>query len=169
MKQLITLAFVGAMSLFTTGAMAQKMGHINSGNLLEMMPDIKNADTKLSQFRDQLVAEGDSLYKKLEADYTQYQKDVQSGNLTPLDRQKRETALQEMQQGLQNKEQQSQLLITQKREELLSPILKRMEDAIKTVGKENGYQFIFDTSTGATLYALETEDVTTLVKAKLGL
>ncbi|MBP7184035.1 MAG: OmpH family outer membrane protein [Saprospiraceae bacterium] len=150
-------------------SIAQKLGHVNSGNILEQMPEVKAADEKLTQFRTQLVAEGDSLYKKLEADYLQYQKDVQAGILTPIQRQTKEAAIQEMQTKLQTKEQQAQTLISQKREEYLGPILKKLEDAIKMVGKENGYQFIFDTSTGATLYALESQDVSDLVKAKLGL
>jgi hypothetical protein len=47
--------------------------------------------------------------------------------------------------------------------------LAKVDVAIKAIGKENNYAFIFDTSTGGTLFALESEDITALVKAKLGL
>ena len=53
------------------------------------------------------------------------------------------------------------------------PALSKPEmDDIKrliTVGKEKGYSFIFDVSAGSMLYVNETEDVSALVAAKLGL
>ena len=53
---------------------------------------------------------------------------------------------------------------------LLKPLLDRAEAAIKTVAKENGYSYIFDSSKGgAVLYSPESEDVLPLVKAKLGI
>ena len=59
--------------------------------------------------------------------------------------------------------------VSAKRDELLKPILTKVYDAIKAVAKENGYMMIFDTSTGAALFALESEDITALVKKKLGI
>ena len=43
-----------------------------------------------------------------------------------------------------------------------------VRDAIEAVGKEQGFTYIFDTSTGVTLYN-GGEDVTDLVKTKLGM
>ena len=74
-----------------------------------------------------------------------------------------------MQESGQQFETVIQQLVQAKREELLKPILDKVDVAIKAVGKEGGYLYIFDTSTGATLYALESEDVLPKVKAKLGL
>ena len=59
--------------------------------------------------------------------------------------------------------------MNEKRQELLAPILRRVDDAIREVGKENGFQFIFDESIGAILFDGNAEDVMPLVKAKLGL
>ena len=53
------------------------------------------------------------------------------------------------------------------RKQLLQPILMKIDDAIKLIGKENGFSVIFDTSNGAMLFAQESEDVTALVKKKL--
>ncbi|MBC7774905.1 MAG: OmpH family outer membrane protein, partial [Phycisphaerae bacterium] len=39
----------------------------------------------------------------------------------------------------------------------------------KAVAKENGYAMVFDTSTGAMLFASDSDDLTELVKKKLGL
>jgi outer membrane protein len=52
---------------------------------------------------------------------------------------------------------------------LYSPIIKKAEDAINAIAKEKGYSYIFDTSVGAVLFAQESDDVMSLVKAKLSL
>ena len=50
----------------------------------------------------------------------------------------------------------------------MNPIVTKAMDAIKAVGKENGFTYIYDN--GALLYTAETaEDILPLVKKKLGL
>jgi outer membrane protein len=60
-------------------------------------------------------------------------------------------------------------MVAAKREELLKPILTKITDAVKAVAVENKYMMIFDTSSGIMLYADDTEDVTAIVKKKLGI
>ncbi len=56
------------------------------------------------------------------------------------------------------------------RDELLHPIYEKATNAIKEVGKENGFTYIFDLNSGGVVYVAETsEDVLPLVKKKLGL
>ena len=48
--------------------------------------------------------------------------------------------------------------------------MDKLQNAIKAVGAEGGYTFIYDMSMGVVLYAGNgAEDVTPLVKAKLGI
>ena len=52
----------------------------------------------------------------------------------------------------------------------MQPIMDKALNAIKAVGKENGFTYIFDMSQGGILFnADNTEDVLPLVKKKLGL
>ena len=148
---------------------APKYGHMNLGNLLELLPDTKKANDDLTAFADKLGATDDSLGRALQAGAENLQKEYDAGNLTPLQAQQRQAELQKQQEYLQKFEQDANQMVTSKREELLKPILTRVDDAIKAVAKENGFAMIFDTSTGAMLFASETEDVTALVKKKLGI
>jgi outer membrane protein len=59
--------------------------------------------------------------------------------------------------------------LAQKREQLFSPILDRVNQAMSDVAKENQFMFVFDSSSQVLLYSDETLDVTKLVKAKLGI
>ena len=57
----------------------------------------------------------------------------------------------------------------EKRESLLKPIYDKVNDAIKKVAKDGGYQMIFDASTSILLYAEDGADVSDKVKAELGI
>ena len=163
---LLALLF-GAISV--NAQAAPKYGHMNLGNLLELMPDTKKANEDLKVFADKLSAKDDSLTKAFQAAVNVYQTAYQSGTLTPVQSQTREAELQKEQEAIQKFEQDAQQLVTDKRSELLKPILKRIDDAIKAVAVENQYLMIFDTSSGSMLYAAETDNVTELVKKKLGI
>ena len=161
-----------AMLMVVTAASAQnspKYGHMNLGNLLEQLPDTKVANDKLKVFADQLTAKDDSLTKAFEAAYRQLETEYNAGQLTPVVAQTRQAELQKQQEFIQKFEQDAQAMVGAKREEMLKPILTKVEDAIKTVAKEMGYAMVFDTSSGSMLFANDTDDITALVKKKLGL
>ena len=167
-----SIFFLFALLLGTVSLNAQaapKYGHMNLGNLLEMLPDTKKANDDLKIFTDKLSAKDDSLTKAFQAAVTVYQTAYQSGSLTPVQSQTREAELQKDQEAIQKFEQDAQQLVTAKREELLKPILLRIDEAIKAVAIANQYLMIFDTSSGSMLFAAETEDVTALVKKQIGM
>ncbi len=163
---ILLLSLFGASSLFAQGT---KFGHLNSGNLLSLLPDAKAADLQLEALQKQLVAKGDTLVATFRSDYEKYMKEAGEGLLTQIQSKQREATLQKMQQELQQYEQTIKLEVVKKREELLQPILKKVDEAIQAVGKEGGYIMIFDESTGAMMYSLPSQDVTDLVKKKLGI
>lgn len=148
---------------------APKYGHMNLGNLLEEMPETKKANDDLKAFTDKLTAKDDSLTKAFQAAYTQLEADYKSGTTPPVQLQKRQEDLQKQQEFIQKFEQEAQQMVAAKRDELLRPILDKINDAVKAIAKETGYAMIFDTSSGVMLFAAETEDVTALVKKKLGI
>lgn len=163
------------MLVLLTGAVAlsaqtaSKYGHMNLGNLLESMPETKNANTALKVFGDSLSAIDEKMTKSFQEEVAKYQTDYQEGKLTPVQSAQIEAELQKKQQEIQQFEQQAQQSVAAKREELLRPILTKVNDAVKAVATENGYLMIFDTSSGAMLFASDTDDVTAKVKAKLGM
>ncbi|MFN0015982.1 MAG: OmpH family outer membrane protein [Saprospiraceae bacterium] len=148
---------------------APKYGHMNLGNLLEQMPDTKTAEETLKVFADKLAAKDDSLTKAFQAAYTALETEYKGGGLTPVQAQKRQEELQKQQEFIQKFEQEAQQAVADKRTDLLKPILTKINDAVKAVAKEVGYSMVFDTSSGVMLFAAETEDVTALVKKKLGI
>ncbi len=61
--------------------------------------------------------------------------------------------------------------LQEKQVELFQPIYAKVDKAIKDVGKENGFLYVFDIAKGSLLYFDETKstNVMALAKAKLGL
>jgi outer membrane protein len=57
--------------------------------------------------------------------------------------------------------------IQTKRQNALQPIYDKLNNAIEQVAKENGYSMIFDKA--VLLYSEDKDDVSALVRAKLGL
>lgn len=148
----------------------ERYGHLNFGNLISLMPETEAANSELKAYQDQLVAEGEDKAKEFQEEYAAFATDVQNGNLTPVQQQQRQQALETKQQEILAYEQEMSQKIADKRQELLGPIVQRAEETISEVAKANGFVMVFDTSIfGAVLFAKETEDVMPLVLAKLGI
>ena len=77
--------------------------------------------------------------------------------------------IQDLEVRIQQFQQSSQESIQQKRNEVLSPLLEKAQNAINEVATENGYTYIFDISLGTIVYGQESKDIMPLVKAKLGI
>ena len=169
MKKSLILLFA-AMLAFSASAFAQKtvkLGHINSSDLMQIMPGKDSAqsafEAEVKILEGELKAMQDELEKKL-ADY-QSRKD----QMTELIRTTKEQELNDLSQRIQIYQQNAQKKLQEKEAELLQPIIDRAKQAISDVAKENGYTYIFDTSAGAVLYPQDSDDILNLVKKKLGL
>lgn len=150
---------------------AQKIGYVDSGSLLTMMPKVKEAESNLETLGKQLQAKGQKMMQDFQVKYQDLEKRAQAGDIAPKDQEAQVALLKEEENKILQFEQEMQSQLAAKREELLSPILDEVRNAIQMVAKDNGYTYIFDGSpgVGVLLYADETTNVTALVKAKLGL
>ena len=165
-----TLVFVFATLAFT--ADAQKFGYVNSAAILAEMAEVKQADSNMEQLQKQLQKKGQQMVQDYQTKVQGLQKKEQAGELSPKQLEDEATKLRTEEQKIQSFEQDMMKQINEKRNSLLQPIFDKVNKAIETVAKENGYQYIFDTNAAAgsiILYADETHDVTASVKSKLGM
>ena len=163
---LLSFLIVATFSTLT----AQKYGHLNSGNLIMSIPEAVQAEKELATYRDQLIAGLTKKGEVLQADAVKLQKEYDSGALSQVKANEAQITLQKRGQELQKEEAEMGAKIAKKREELLKPILDKVDVALKELGKEEGYTMIFDTGIfNAVLYLEEADDVMPLMKAKLGL
>jgi outer membrane protein len=162
---MITVALVGQ------NAMAQnlKFGHINSDELIQSMPEYDSATVKLDNFRKELVNALELMTVELNNKNEAYQKE--SKNLSDIVKQTKEQELIDMNKRIQDFQTNAQTQLQNKQSEVFQPIYAKVDKAIKDVGKENGFLYVFDVAKGSLLYFDEAKstNVLALVKTKLGL
>lgn len=169
MKKSLILLFA-AMLAFSASAFAQKtvkLGHINSSDLMQIMPGKDSAQAAFEAEVKILDGELKAMQEELEKKLNDYQE--RKSQMTELIRSTKEQELNDLNQRIQIYQQNAQKKLQEKEAELLQPIIDRAKQAINDVAKENGYTYIFDTSAGAVLYQQDSDDILNLVKKKLGL
>ncbi|HCL47211.1 MAG: OmpH family outer membrane protein [Bacteroidota bacterium] len=164
MKHILLLAFVALLGM--TDAVAQKFGHLDAQDILLTLPERAEAQTSIEAAAAEYETEVSRMQSELETKFADYQ--AKAATWPDAIRQQKERELQQLDAGLQEFGMTIQNDLAQMEQQLLAPMIERVRDAIEAVGKEQGFTYIFDTSTGVTLYN-GGEDVTDLVKTKLGM
>ena len=164
MKHFILIALASMVGL--TEAVAQKFGHLDAQEVLLSLPERAEAQASIESAAGEYETEVARMQSELETKFADYQ--AKASTWPDAIRQQKERELQQLDAGLQEFGVTIQNDLAQMEQQLLSPMIERVRKAIEDVGKEQGYTYIFDTSTGVTLYN-GGDDVTDLVKTKLGM
>ena len=80
-----------------------------------------------------------------------------------------EEELQGLQQRIQRFQETDMAQLEKTQNDLMQPVMEKALNAIKEVGKENGFTYIFDMNAGILYAAENSQDILPLVKKKLGL
>jgi len=166
--------FIGILALvvFMASAMQaqnMKFGHINSDELIRALPEFDTANANLEKFRKDLVNALELMSVELNNKSDAFNKE--SKNYTEIVRQTKEQELIDMNRRIQEFQANAQEQLQNKQVELFQPIYTKVDKAIKDVGKENGFLYVFDVAKGSLLYFDETKstNVLALAKTKLGI
>ena len=163
-KIALILLLIAPMSVF-----AQKFGHFNAQEILAVMPETQKAqtdiDTMRKQYEDEIKRTEDEVNKKFAA-YQQEQ-----ANLPKNIQERRQKELQDLAEKGMQYQRDAQQELERSWMEMFGPIYKKFNDAVKAVGDEGGYVYLFDISTTQIPYVNETlsTNVSAAIKAKLGI
>lgn len=148
---------------------AQKFGNVDSGSIIQLLPDYIQAQTDLQNLQKQYQDEFNYLQEELAKKSEDYQS--QAETLPDNIKQRREQELEDLYSKMQQFAQDSQVNLNKVSQEKMESITTKVLKAIQEVGDEGGYTCIFDTADGVVPYVSKTAttDVTPLVKAKLGI
>jgi len=169
MKKVIVLGTFLALFLLGFNANAQtkiKLAHVNSTELMKVMPGVDTAQKAIQDFAQQLEEELKAMTAEFEKKYADYQRDLPT--MSQIVQQVRMKELQDLQDRIEMFKEHAQEALQEKEMELLKPIIDRAKSAIEEVAKENGYNYVFDSGMGVLLYSDESDDIIALVKKKLG-
>jgi outer membrane protein len=167
LKVIAVIALFISMSSAASAQGAQKIGYIDFNGLIAAMPGVDSVKIKLQKYQQTLTDQLDAMRAEFENKYLDYQN--QSASMSDLIKQTKEKELQDLQgriDGFQTKAQQD---LQAKQQELLQPIVEKAKAAVKEVAKENKYTYILNAIDEIVLYAEPADDVTPIVKKKLGI
>jgi outer membrane protein len=168
MKFLKVLIVVAAVA-FAGKVQAQdlKFGHVNIQQMVSELPDKVAADKELQAEATKLQEQLQVMQQDLQTKYNDYMS--QRDTLPDLIRATKEKEIQDYEQRMQQYSQMAQQSLGQKEQQLLQPIITKVQKAIDEVGQEQGLIYIFDISTQVVVYHSDKSvDCAPLVKAKLG-
>lgn len=151
--------------------MAQvKLGVVNSAEVFNIMPEKVAAEKLLQEHSGKVKAENDRIQDEFNKKFADYQ-DIASDATTPETiKERRIQELQKLDNEIQAFQAKEKALLDAYRDELMNPILDKIQKAIEAIGEEEGMAIVFDTAKTPVAYTGPyTEDITPKVKARLGL
>ena len=167
MKKILTVVVLAAGLLFAGNGNAQsKLGYISVQNIVGLMPETGKIDSMLQRYQADSI---NPQYPQIVQLY-QYKDSVYRDTVHPAPAAVKKQIEQEL-PGLINQIQNWDQIVNQaiqaKQDELLAPIYRKVNDAIRAVAKEKGYTHVFNKE--AFLVAPEGDDMILLVATKLKL
>ncbi len=160
-------AALGLCFVFNNSASAQpKFGHLNTVLLMDSLEEAKMLADQLVQYEALLTKSGEEMIAKYQANFLKYQQELQAGNLTPKQQTELESNLELEQNAIDNYRKSAQESLEKRRQELLKPLLEKINKAIREVALEGQYTTIFDSSKSM-LFVTESLDVFPQVFLKL--
>ena len=138
-----------------------KLAYIDSEVLKEQLPELKTVRRKLEQLEQEFRREASDQESKL----LQMREDFRKQELLMSEQRKAE-----MEQLFQQKMDQLQQFqnekfgpegeLLKKNIELSTPIFDKINEALRAISEEEGYDFVFDSGAGIIVYADEKHDLT---------
>lgn len=169
MKRVIKLTLVVAMVMASSALFAQKLGRINLQELITAMPEYTQMQTNMEAYSKDLRDNLETIQVELNNKYNDYQKNKDT--YSDVTRQLKEKELTDLQSRLSEYYDTAQTELNKKQQELMDPIIKKAQEAIKKVAETEGYLSVFDTSIPSMVYYNETQmtDLMAEVKKELGI
>ncbi|MDD3165867.1 MAG: OmpH family outer membrane protein [Bacteroidales bacterium] len=166
-KFIFTVLFFLPVALF---AQDLKFGYVDMNQLFTSMPETEVASSRLDTLTKRYEGELLSMQEEYRKKSTEFV--AQRDTILESIRVRRMAEIQDLQERMQEFYQFSERDLQTQRTQLLTPINEKLQRAVKAVGEENGFVYIFDTSANAGMVYWSMDkctDVTNLVRSKLNL
>lgn len=161
-------------SFFAPAAHAQaplKIGYTSVEYVLSQMPERKQIESDLKTYSNQLEAQLKTKQTEFQTKLDAYQK-ANQGAMTDIVKRDKEKELQTLQQSLQEFSQTAQQSLQQKQQQLLSPVLDKIQKNIDLVAAESGYTYVLNSDAGSSpilLHGPKEGDISDLILKKMGI
>ncbi|MCT4664490.1 MAG: OmpH family outer membrane protein [Flavobacteriales bacterium] len=167
MKRLLTVLMVCATVLVAQAQ--EKIGYINSSEILEMLPETASARKKVEAVTKKKQTQLKSLENELKSKYDAF--NAEAATMTESVATSRKSEILTLEKKIKAFYEESQKTLMKAETDALKPLIEKVQKAINAVAKGEGYTYIIDmaVSNGFIVFAAKKKDVTPSVKKQLGL
>ncbi len=160
--------FVLVPLLFSFALANLKIGYVDSNEIMNNVDEVRQVQAELEKEQRRLEAEFNELAFSLDSLKQDYER--QRLLMSDSRRSEKENEIINMEKSVQKFQlekfgPEGEIYRTQN--QLLKPVLAKIDAAIQKVGSEQGYDFILDAMSGALLYALDSHNLTESVMDEL--
>ncbi len=168
MKHLKTLLLATVICIGTVSfSHAQsKVAHINTEDLISVMPEYKAAQAQLETLGKTYQADLQNMSTEFQKKVKQYE--AEAPTKTDEENAKRGQEVQDMQQNIREYNSTAQQDMQKKQVDLLKPITEKAKTAILKVGRAQGYDYVLDSAQGVTILT-DGKNLLDDVKKELGI
>ena len=173
MKKLVISSLILLTGLaFDVRAQEAKIGFAQSDYILGLLPEAQAAQRDIAEFERKVSNRLIAMRQGLELQAAQFQQEAP--NLSDTVRAQREQELRTLQQDITQEQKTAQYQLQFKEMQVLSPLRQKVDQAIDSVARANGYTYVFSPEVEGRLFLIHTQrpeeaDVTSLVIKALGI
>jgi outer membrane protein len=170
MKKFVSVIVVLFLITGISNSFAQsniKLGHLDFAKLYGMMPGLDSVKVEFDNYNKTIQEQFAAMQTELENKFMDYQASVEG--MSEIIRATKEAEINDLKERLDAFEIQATQDLQNKEMELTSPIIEKARKAVEELAKEQGYTYVFNSTEGLLLYATPSDDISDLVKEKLGI
>lgn len=171
---LLTALMVISLAGSTFAQQNIKIGYANIEAILLYMPETKSMNQTIETFRTKLGQDLQNRQAYAQTKLGEYQEKMQTGGYpSEADQKAAEDELVKLDQEIQQKAAESDQKLMAKRQDLMAPIVEKVQKQIKSLASDEGYTYILNTVDGSgvsiVLHGPEGDDLTEKLLNRLGI
>ena len=160
--------FILSLALFSCILAEVKIGYVDSNEIMSNFEEVRQVQVDLEKEQRRIEGDFNNLVSRLDSLKQDYER--QRLLMSETRRNQKENDITNMEKSIQKFQLDKfgpEGEIYKKQNQLLKPVLEKIDAAIHQVGSDRGYDFILDAMSGALLYALESHNLTEAVMDEL--
>ncbi len=162
------ILFAALMLLAPLTMSAQKFGHFNSAEVVQLMPEYTTAQNELQTLAKQYEEDQKRMQDELQKKADDFQKE--QANMLENLRARREQELNDLYQRYQQSLADNQQAFQKAQAEKMQAISEKITNAVKQIGDAGGYVYIMDVTSGIPYISTKlSTDITPELKKALGI
>lgn len=161
------ILLVAASSLFAAAAMAQTTGHVNTTELIQLMPAMDTVRTQIEQAQKETYETYQAMIDEYQQKYQTFQQ--KQASWTAAIKESKQKELSEIGNRIQEFEQSANQDLSQMQQNLQAPVVQKVNEEIQKIAKAKKLAYVFDVNSVIYIDPAQSIDLTPELRVILGI